>query len=327
MRLVLAEIRKLNRPLVRWLFGGLLAFCLFWGLIQQFNGSQQWAGLTARDPLVPTPTAVPSAPPCAVFQLPDGPQCRQRQQEFLAEQQKTQPVMSQVHAAQVRDVRTALVLRSPIGAPLLVAGMLASLPGAMAVALLVSGHVAGEWSGRTLKVLLGQDGRRSRLLLAKLVSGWLACGGVLVVAALASLAVGPVLGAMFPFDASDVPHDVDVGFVAAQLATAWLAVAFYAAVATLGAVLTRNPLGSFFVSVAVLVVSFTVGGLPGLAPLTPTTWIADAMSFTVDSPTPHLFTGAVAGTPPMIAAAMLALAATAVVTVAALCFERADVIA
>ncbi|MFI9386123.1 hypothetical protein [Kutzneria sp. NPDC052558] len=326
MRLVLAELRKLDRPLTRWLFGGFLAFCLFWGAIQQFNGSQQWAGLTSQSPLVPAPTGTPSAPPCAVFQLPDGPQCRQRQQEFLADQQKTPAVMSQVHAAQLHDVRTALVLRSSIGAPLLVAGLLASLPGAVVVGLLVSGHVSGEWSGRTLKVLLGQDGRRLRLLLAKLASAWLASGTVLVVAVLASLAVGPILGALFPFDGGSVPHDVGVGFVFGQLATAWLVIAFYMALATLGAVLTRNPLGSFFVFVAVLVASFSVGAVPGLAGAAPTSWVADAMGFTADSPTPHLFAGSTTGTAPVIAVVELAVVSAAAVATAAARFRRADVV-
>ena len=45
---------------------------------------------------------------------------------------------------------------------------MASLPGALALALLAGAHIGGEWSGRTMKNLLAQQGRRWRVLAAKL---------------------------------------------------------------------------------------------------------------------------------------------------------------
>lgn len=63
---------------------------------------------------------------------------------------------------------------NPLAAGAEAAGLMASLPGALALALLAGAHIGGEWSGRTMKNLLTQEGRRWRVLAAKLVSLWLA---------------------------------------------------------------------------------------------------------------------------------------------------------
>ena len=63
---------------------------------------------------------------------------------------------------------------SPVAAGVEAAGLMASLPGALALALLAGAHIGGEWSGRTMKNLLTQQGQRWRVLAAKLVSLWLA---------------------------------------------------------------------------------------------------------------------------------------------------------
>ena len=45
---------------------------------------------------------------------------------------------------------------TPVAAGAEPAGLMASLPGALAIALLAGGHIGGEWSGRTMKNLLTQ---------------------------------------------------------------------------------------------------------------------------------------------------------------------------
>jgi len=94
--------------------------------------------------------------------------------------------------AEVAAAHTAAQL-DPLAAGAEAAGLMASLPGALALALLAGGHVGGEWSQRTLKNLLTQHGRRWQVLAAKLASLWLAGVG-LVAACWAALAVaGPIL--------------------------------------------------------------------------------------------------------------------------------------
>jgi ABC-type transport system involved in multi-copper enzyme maturation permease subunit len=75
---------------------------------------------------------------------------------------------------------------------------MASLPGALLILLLAAGHVGGEWNDRTIKVLLCQEGRRWRVLAAKLVSLWFVAIATLILDWVALAAISPILKASFP---------------------------------------------------------------------------------------------------------------------------------
>jgi ABC-type transport system involved in multi-copper enzyme maturation permease subunit len=286
--LLKAELRKLVRPLTAWAFCGSLAVCLFSFGVHGINGSQQLALLTTSNPLVPTsqPTSVP---PCEVLRLPPGPRCEAAQKEFLVGRQQAARLARQAQAAQAQDVRGALALQRPQGAALLAVGMWASLLGALVVPLLASGHVGSEWTGRTLKAVLAQDGRRGRLLAAKAVSLWLAAIALLAVTGALLALLSPVHAALFPLRAAPLTVHLSITTVLAQAGRALLVLAVFAVLGVLAAVFTRGALGSFLLVVAFITAWLVTARLPHLAPGTLAYWVTGWMGFRESSLTPRLW--------------------------------------
>src|ERR1700687_1134384 len=138
MWLLIAELRKLARPLV---WGTVLAaagFCvlLAWGATS--NASQ------SLNPLADVSAECLQSPSAA---------CQGR--------------AAQDHGFRVAPARATSRLPRPGAVGQVAAGLLASLPGVFLVALLAGGHWGGEWSGRTIRALFTREGRRVRVLAAK----------------------------------------------------------------------------------------------------------------------------------------------------------------
>src|SRR6516162_5144792 len=175
MRLLHAELAKLARPLT---FGVAAAAALFCLLLA--------AGGT-HNAMLGTQGAPRHVPSCAAAEMPAGPWAgwRGRSQQCTRWQAAAW--------ARLRQIQAGPAQVAPAAAGAEAAGLIASLPGALAMALLAGAHIGGEWSGRTMKSLLTQHGRRWQVLVAKLVSLWLAGIG-LIAACWAALALaGPVL--------------------------------------------------------------------------------------------------------------------------------------
>src|SRR5215475_14095599 len=170
MRLLGAELIKLGRPLTWGVAAAAAVFCVLLAV-----GGAHNAALEGTIPAGHLPS-------CAGLGIPPGPQCtRARARE-----------RARVAQASAQPAQVAAQL-NPLAAGAEAAGLIASLPGALAMALLAGAHIGGEWSGRTMKSLLTQHGRRWQVLVAKLVSLWLAGIG-LIAACWAALALtGPVL--------------------------------------------------------------------------------------------------------------------------------------
>ena len=119
---------------------------------------------------------------------------------------------------------------------------MASLPGTL-IALLAGGHVGGEWSGRTLKNLLAQHGRRSEVLAAKFLSLWLAGIGLIAVcwARSQSPARSSPARMASPTRRSTPTHKMGSFTVHSSL----FVLAAFAAIGLLAAVLTRNTIGTW----------------------------------------------------------------------------------
>src|ERR1700730_9253835 len=126
MRLLRAELGKLNRPLLWGLTVAAMLFCVLLAVGGSANASGRTRPCTGVD--------------CTVGRM--------------------MALTVEVHTAEQLD---------PVAAGAEAAGLMASLPGALVIALLAGGHVGGEWSGRTLKNVLTQCGHRWRVLAAKLV--------------------------------------------------------------------------------------------------------------------------------------------------------------
>ena len=168
---------------------------------------------------------------------------------------------------------------SPVAAGAEAAGLLASLPGALAIALLAGGHIGGEWSGRTMKNLLTQHGRRWPVLAAKLASLWLAGAAVLAACWLALAAAGPVLSQLDHLPAPHQPLSQAVSLAASQVGRALLVLAVFAAIGLLGATLTRNTIGTMVAATGIFIAMLLAASWPGLGRWSPATWVQSWMRF------------------------------------------------
>jgi ABC-type transport system involved in multi-copper enzyme maturation permease subunit len=262
VRLLRAELRKLRRPLVVWTALALLGFCCLLA----------WGGASSAAREFQTGQAVGFPSQCAEIGVPEGPECERQLAEIRAEAARFEEEAR-------RELREVKSLHHPVGVGRLVAGLLASFPGAVAIFLLAAGHVGQEWSGHTIKTVLTQDGRRWRLLAAKIASLWLLGAALLGFVWAGLAAFTPMLSAFheLPVPAPSLAQAWDVA--GEQAARALLVLAAFATVGTLAAVLTRNTLGAFFLAFAFLVVSFVLFNFASLTRGTITYWVLGWMEF------------------------------------------------
>ncbi len=256
MRLLGAELIKLARPLTWGVAATAAVFCVLLAVGGAHNAALE--GQTPADHI----------PSCAELGIPAGPQCtRARAAERAgATQASAQP--AQV-AAQL----------NPLAAGAGAAGLMASLPGALALALLAGAHIGGEWSGRTMKNLLTQQGQRWRVLAAKLVSLWLAGAALIAVCWLALAAAGPVL---IRIDHLPTPHESAahaLSLAGSQVARALLVLAAFAAIGLLAATVTRGTIGATAATAGAIVAMLIAASLPGTGRWTPATWVQEWMGF------------------------------------------------
>jgi ABC-type transport system involved in multi-copper enzyme maturation permease subunit len=233
MRLVVAEIRKLHRPLTWGVAFAVVAFCVLLAVGGASNSQRQRGQVSVFD----------------------------AQSQSAAQHLATQ--------------------LSPMGSLAEAAGLLASMPGAIAMALLAGGHVGGEWSGRTLKHLLTQQGHRNRVIAAKMISLWIAAVGLLATCWLALAVSGPFITRADGLPSSTISFGDAARWSGSQAARAMLVFAFFAAIGLLAAMVTRNIVGAIGSSVAALVVMLVVAGMRRLGASTPATWVQDWMGFPV----------------------------------------------
>lgn len=258
MRLLRAELHKLNRPLF-WC--AVLGFALFTAVLALSAASN------ARQDANPGPV-----PGCAQLGTATPGACAAAQQAARARQAQTLPARLAVQA------HTAAQLQ-PQAAGAESAGLMASLPGALLAALLAAGHVGGEWSGRTLKSLLTQCGRRHRVLLAKAVSLWLALAATTVAGWAVLAAVGPPAARLGHLPAVHQPLGGTLLHSAGQLGRALVVLALFSALAVLLAVATRSTVGTLGSAAGAVVALLAGASLPGVGRWTPATWVQHWMGF------------------------------------------------
>jgi ABC-type transport system involved in multi-copper enzyme maturation permease subunit len=258
MRLLLAESRKLLRPLSWGVAGAAAVFCVLLA-----TGGAHNATLVAAAP-------VGHLPSCTELGIPAGQRCSRAMAEERARVAEVNAQPAQV-AAQL----------NPLAAGAEAAGLMASLPGALALALLAGAHIGGEWSGRTMKNLLTQRGQRWRVLAAKLASLWLA-GVALIAVCWAALAVaGPVLVHIDHLPSAHESAAHAISLAGSQVAHALLVLGAFAAIGLLAAVLTRGTIGTTAAAAGAVIAILIAASLPGLSRWTPATWVQEWMGFPV----------------------------------------------
>ena len=311
MRLLRAELAKLARPLA---YGVAVAAALFCVLLAA--GGAHNAELDRQAPSGRLPS-------CAAEGVPAGPPCARWQAAARARLRQVNAEPAQV-AAQL----------APAAAGAEAAGLIASLPGALAMALLAGAHVGGEWSGRTMKSLLTQHGRRWQVLAAKLVSLWLAGVGLMAVCWAALALAGPVIAHADHLPGPRRSVIQGLSLTGAQAARALLVLAAFAVIGLLAAVITRGATGTIAAVAGAVIAMLGVAALPGAGVWTPATWVQGWMGFAAGlgsvTPLPDNFWSRFIGTSgsaPGQLAGLAGLAGLVIVglAVAAAIFRRADI--
>ncbi len=256
MRLVRAELRKLRRPLSWGVAGAAVLFCVLLA-----TGGAHNATLEGQSPAGHIPS-------CAELGIPAGPRCVQVRASERA----------RLNQANSEPARVAAQL-NPLAAGAEAAGLMASLPGALALALLAGAHVGGEWSGRTMKNLLTQQGRRWRVLAAKLVSLWLAGVGLIGACWIALAIAGPVLAHLDHLPAAHQSAAHALGLAGSQIARALLVLALFAVIGLLAAVVTRSTIGTTAAAAGSVIAILIAASLPAAGRWTPATWVQGWMGF------------------------------------------------
>ena len=161
--LLAAELRKLIRPLV-WGTGlAIIGFCVLitWGGANNAHGA-------LASPRIPDVCARAVTAQC-------------------------QQVVAHAHASARAAAAATSLLAQPGEVGHVAAGMLASVPGLLLIALVAGGHWGGEWGSRTIRQLLSKQGRRTRVLTAKWLTIWVVGVATMVCCWLVLAAAAPVI--------------------------------------------------------------------------------------------------------------------------------------
>lgn len=247
--LLAAEARKLARPLVGAAALATVAFCLLitWGAANNAR-----AGLAS--PRIPD-----------VCQGAATARCRQ--------------VVLHAHSAAQAAARATSQLTQPGEIGHVAAGMLASLPGLLLIALIAGGHWGGEWGSRTIRQLLCREGRRGRVLAAKWLSTW-AAGILTLIACYLALAVAaPLIAAAAGLPAGHSAGWAGLGSSVSAVGRAVVVLGLFAAVGTAAGTIGRGQLATTAITAGSMLLALLVSGIAGLGRLSPASFVQAWMGF------------------------------------------------
>jgi ABC-type transport system involved in multi-copper enzyme maturation permease subunit len=238
MRLLRAELRKLTRPLP------LAMLCVAF-ILTSMVVRQQVVNLSAK---------------------------------LGKESSKSAAVTSNRYQQLHDELTTVAPLETPAGIGKAAADEMASLVGAVVMLFLAGAHVAGEWSGRTLKTVLTTESRRWRILVTKVLSLWVA--GVATLAATWALLAG---FSFFLIHAWELPGRPDAAaalrFASPDLLRATVVLGVFAVLGLCAAVVTRNMLGTVVAGMLVLGLSMELVNISSITRYSPAYWIDGWMRF------------------------------------------------
>jgi ABC-type transport system involved in multi-copper enzyme maturation permease subunit len=266
--LLAAEIRKLVRPLVWGTALAIVAFCLLitWGAANNAR-----AGVAS--PRIPDVCARAATV-----------QCRH--------------VVVQAHASARAAATATSQLTQPGEVGHVAAGMLASLPGLLLIAMIAGGHWGGEWGSRTIRQLLCREGRRGRVLAAKWLSIWMAGVLTLIACYLVLAAVAPVIAAATGLPAAHSAVWAGLGSSMTSAGHAVVVLGLFAAVGTAAGTIGRGQLATTAITAGSMLLALLVAGIAGLGRLSPASFIQAWMSFAPAGYLPTNFWSRFAGSGP-----------------------------
>lgn len=247
--LLAAELRKILRPLVWGTALAIVAFCLFitWGAAHNAHAA-------LASPRIPDVCAQAATA-----------QCRQ--------------VIARADAAARAAALATSQLTQPGEVGQVAAGMLASLPGLLLIAMIAGGHWGGEWGSRTIRQLLCREGRRSRVLLAKWLSTWIA-GVVTLAACYLVLAVAaPLIAASAHLPAAQTGLFTGLSASLASAGRAVVVLALFAAIGTAAGTIGRGQLATMAITAGSMLLALLVAGITSVGRLSPASFVQAWMSF------------------------------------------------
>ncbi len=247
--LLAAEIRKLVRPLVWSTALAFVAFCLIiiWGAANNAR-----AGLAS--PRIPD-----------VCNRVVTAQCRQVVEHARA-------------AARAAGIATAQ-LAQPGEVGHVAAGMLASLPGLLLIAMIAGGHWGGEWGSRTIRQLLCREGRRGRVLVAKWLSIWVAGVITLIICCLVLVVAAPLIAAAAGLPAAHSAPWAGLGSSMSAAGRAVVVLALFAAVGTAAGTIGRGQLAATAITAGSMLPALLFAGIEGVGRLSPASFVQAWMAF------------------------------------------------
>jgi ABC-type transport system involved in multi-copper enzyme maturation permease subunit len=265
VRLLVAELRKMLRPLTALAAIALILLSVIWAAAMR---EAAYRNLSAAKSgyrwLLEHPT------PCRKgWGVDPGPECERLRRE---EREQAKEWLGGVRAAAAR-VRHA---HEGIGAGIFAAGMVASAPGALIVTLLAAAAAGGEWSGRTVIYLLLQQPRRHRVVLAKLVAGWVTGLALLLLTWLALSLGSLVLRSIWPLPALPPAGSPSPFLQASRAAVVILA---FAAIGTLAGIAARSAIGGAAAALGALAASLMLAYVRATQGFTFARWVGEWMGF------------------------------------------------
>lgn len=207
---------------------------------------------------------------CRFLNAPVGPECDRAVEEELRGARQFLREVSELYPL-------GHVALDPVGVGGMVAGLMASLVGAVAVSAIAAAHVAGEWTYRTIRIIVAKDPRRARFVLARFGAVWAAGIGLLLAAWAVLALAGPLLRLAYE---APPPAGIDPGgYAIEQVLRAVVALGFFAAVGTALAVVIRNPLGTLGAMLAFIFLALIASAWRTTFRASPATWIGAWMGF------------------------------------------------
>jgi ABC-type transport system involved in multi-copper enzyme maturation permease subunit len=247
--LLAAELRKIVRPLVWATALAIVAFCLLitWGAAHNAHAA-------LASPRIPDLCARAATA-----------QCRQ--------------VIAHAHAAARAAALATRQLTQPGEVGQVAAGMLASLPGLLLIAMIAGGHWGGEWGSRTIRQLLCREGRRGRVLLAKWLSTWIAGVVTLAATCLVLAVAAPLIAASAGLPAAHSGLFAGLGSSLAAAGRATIVLGLFAAIGTAAGTIGRGQLATMAITAGSMLLALLLAGITSVGRLSPASFVQAWMGF------------------------------------------------
>jgi ABC-type transport system involved in multi-copper enzyme maturation permease subunit len=268
--LLAAELRKLVRPLVWGTALAIVAFCL---LITWGAANNAVAGLAS--PRIPDVCDQAATAQCHL-------------------------VVAHAQATARAAAAATAQLAQPGEVGQVAAGMLASLPGLLLIAMIAGGHWGGEWGSRTIRQLLCREGRRGRVLAAKWLSTWIAGVLTLLACSLVLAGAAPVIAAAAGLPAAHAGQWAGLGPSLSAAGRAVVVLGLFAAIGTAAGTVGRGQLATTALTAGPMLLALLVAGIAGLGRLSPASFVQAWMAFSPAGYLPTSFWSRFAGAGPSL---------------------------